>query len=110
MSRAADHAAADAPAGMAGRVGLRLLLFVLLLAEGLALWRLVYAEGGWVEQAALAARIESAQRRNQLLDRRNALLHEEVLGLRAGPQAIESRARFDLGMIREDEVFVRVDD
>lgn len=107
---ARDPALAAPDTGRLGRWGLRLLLAVMLLAEGGALWQLFQAEGGRAEVAALEQRIEAAERRNRLLDSRNALLLEEVIGLRTGSEAIESRARFDLGMIRKGEVFVRIDD
>jgi cell division protein FtsB len=39
---------------------------------------------------------------------RNDALYAEVLDLRKGGDAIEERARYELGMIKEDETFFQV--
>ena len=44
---------------------------------------------------------------NHQLEVRNAGLDAEVRDLKQGYDAIEERARFDLGMIKQDEVFVQ---
>ena len=56
------------------------------------------------------ARVELAQQRNELRDlhERNATLQAEVDDLRQGLQAIEERARSELGMVKEDEEFYQV--
>ena len=41
-------------------------------------------------------------------DQRNAGLDAEVRDLKSGYDAIEERARFELGLIKQDEVFVQV--
>ena len=45
---------------------------------------------------------------NRLAIARNALLAQEVADLKAGTAAIEARARSDLGMIRQGEVFYQI--
>ena len=45
---------------------------------------------------------------NRAMAERNALLAREVVDLRSGTGAIEARARSDLGMIREGEVFYQI--
>ena len=89
------------------------LFFVLailaLLLSG-SLWQQRYGQGGWLELEDLQARVELERRRNLVIAERNRLLREEVAGLRAGSDAIESRARYDLGMIRRGEVFFRIDE
>jgi cell division protein FtsB len=42
------------------------------------------------------------------LEIRNAGLDAEVRDLKQGYEAIEERARFELGMIRQDETFVQI--
>mgnify|MGYP002365934904 FL=1 len=42
------------------------------------------------------------------LEIRNAGLDAEVRDLKQGYDAIEERARFELGMIRQDEKFVQI--
>lgn len=63
-------------------------------------------------QGGLAARLEvdqqlQAQRAvNEQLEQRNAALDAEVRDLKSGNEAIEERARFELGLTRPGEVFV----
>lgn len=65
----------------------------------------------WVGEGSVAAlhrlRDDVAQRRisNEELAERNRSLEKEVLALKEGLDAIEERARTDLGMIRDDETF-----
>ena len=44
----------------------------------------------------------------KLKHERNEALYAEVLDLRKGQEAIEERARHDLGMIKKDETFFQV--
>jgi cell division protein FtsB len=44
------------------------------------------------------------------LEMRNAGLDAEVRDLKQGYDAIEERARFELGMVKQDEVFVQIPD
>lgn len=54
-----------------------------------------------LQQDIRVIRLESAQ-----LHQRNHMLAEEIIELREGLDAIEERARHELGMIAQDEVFV----
>lgn len=80
------------------------LLLVILQAQ---LWS---ASGGlpavWEIQREIAAR----EAENEELRQRNAALEAEVRDLKDGLDAVEERARNELGMIREDEVFYQVAD
>ena len=57
-----------------------------------------------------ADRIEKGARLARIfkLEIRNAGLDAEVRDLKQGYDAIEERARFELGMIRQDEIFVQI--
>ena len=65
-------------------------------------------EGGWLKVRELAQNIDTQQALNQRLQTRNAGLLAEVGDLKQGRDAIEERARNELGMIAPDEWFVRV--
>jgi cell division protein FtsB len=65
-------------------------------------------EGGWLKVRELALKIDMQQTLNQRLQTRNAGLLAEVGDLKQGRDAIEERARNELGMIAPDEWFVRV--
>jgi len=45
---------------------------------------------------------------NARLRQRNSVLDAEVRDLKQGVEAIEERARYELGMIRQDEIFFQV--
>jgi cell division protein FtsB len=45
---------------------------------------------------------------NDRLQARNGALEAEVRDLKQGSEAVEERARFELGMVRQDEVFVQI--
>ena len=56
----------------------------------------------------LSDRIEDQTAKNQQLYERNEVLAAEVEDLKSGFDAIEERARMELGMIREGETFFQV--
>jgi cell division protein FtsB len=45
---------------------------------------------------------------NQKLETRNAGLDAEVRDLKTGLDAVEERARYELGLVKQGEVFVQV--
>jgi cell division protein FtsB len=80
------------------------LVIVLLILQ----WRLWAGEGGVSELRQLEEQLMAEQSENEALRLRNQMLENEVLDLKTGLEAIEERARSDLGMTREDEIFYRV--
>ncbi|MFT4730108.1 MAG: cell division protein FtsB [Granulosicoccus sp.] len=70
-------------------------------------WRLWFGNGSLQELSRL--RDQSAQSRSEVLRLtiRNHALAAEVADLKSGLDAIEERARGELGMINEDETFYR---
>jgi cell division protein FtsB len=80
------------------------LVIVLLILQ----WRLWAGEGGVSELRQLEEQLAAQQSENEALRLRNQMLENEVLDLKTGLEAIEERARSDLGMTREDEIFYRV--
>lgn len=70
----------------------------------------MFEAGGASDVAELQNRIEQQQQENQGLQQRNDALAAEVRDLKRtdGGEAIEDRARSELGMIKPGEVFYRV--
>ena len=58
----------------------------------------------------LEKEVSKQQEKNQRLDVRNAGLAAEVKDLKTGTDAVEERARYELGLVRKDEVFVQIVD
>jgi cell division protein FtsB len=71
-------------------------------------WRLWAGSGGMSELQQLEAQLAVQQAENEVLRLRNEMLENEVLDLKTGLEAIEERARSELGMTREDETFYMV--
>jgi cell division protein FtsB len=65
-------------------------------------------EGGWLKVREHSRNIDTQQALNLRLQTRNAGLLAEVGDLKQGRDAIEERARNELGMVSSDEWFVRV--
>lgn len=82
-----------------------LILAVLLLLLQYPLW---LGKGGWLKVWDLNRQVEAQQQANQQTQARNALLDAEVRDLKQGTEAIEERARSELGMIKRDEVFFQI--
>jgi cell division protein FtsB len=82
-----------------------LLLLILLLALEVKLWT-----GDWSmrEVWRLRQRVSEQKVENQKLKQRNEALSAEVQDLKTGDEAIEERARSELGLIKPDETFYQV--
>jgi cell division protein FtsB len=82
------------------------LIFVLLIAAlQYPMW---LGKGGWLQVRELGQQVEAQQAANETLKARNDALDAEVRDLKTGSEAIEERARSELGMVRSDEVFFQV--
>jgi cell division protein FtsB len=81
------------------------LLGALLVLIQYPLW---LGKGGWLRVWELDQQVAGARARNAGLEERNRGLAAEVSDLKQGSEAIEERARYELGMIKPDEVFFQV--
>lgn len=84
---------------------LKWLAVALLVLIALLQYRLWLGEGGLRELAQIHARADALEAENQPMRARNQRLAAEVVDLKTGLDAIEERARSDIGMVREDEQF-----
>jgi cell division protein FtsB len=62
-------------------------------------------KGGWLTAWRLENKLDTEKAKNAKLEVRNAALAAEVRDLKQGTEAIEERARSELGMVRPDEIF-----
>ncbi len=65
-------------------------------------------KGGWLRVWDVDRQLAAQRDVNLKLESRNAGLDAEVRDLKTGFDAIEERARFELGLVKEGEVFVQV--
>ncbi len=82
-----------------------LALLVLLLFLQFRLW---VGEGSFAEVWRLNQDVAEQKLDNARLRERNEALDAEVKDLKQGLDAIEERAREELGMIKEDEIFYQI--
>jgi len=87
---------------------MRLLFLVLAVLLALIQYPLWLGKGGWLTVWDLQRKVAEQREANEGLRTRNAALDAEVRDLRSGTEAIEERARGELGMMREGEVFVQI--
>lgn len=82
-----------------------LILVALLVLLQYPLW---LGKGGWLKVWDLDQQVEAQKQLNQKTQTRNAILDAEVRDLQQGTEAIEERARSELGMVKHDEVFFQI--
>ena len=80
-------------------------LIVLLVLIQYPLW---LGKGSWLRVWDLSRQLDSALVKEQQLKDRNAKLASEVQDLKEGTGAVEERARYELGLIKDNEVFVQI--
>jgi len=77
-------------------------LLVLVHAE---LW---FGKGGVPRVMELQAKLEQKKGENDTARARNERLVAEVSDLKEGLEMVEEKARFELGMVKPDEIYVQV--
>ena len=81
------------------------ILGALILAIQAPLW---LGKGGWLRAWEGDRQLAVQRAKNAQLEARNAALAAEVRDLKQGLEAIEERARYELGMVRHDEIFFQI--
>jgi cell division protein FtsB len=84
---------------------LAIFLSTLLVALQYPLW---IGKGSWLRVWELDRSLTAQKEQNAKLKARNDALDAEVRDLKEGLEAVEERARLELGMIRRDETFYQV--
>jgi cell division protein FtsB len=83
------------------------ILGALILLIQVPLW---LGKGGWLTAWRLESKLDVERAKNLRFEGRNAALTAEVRDLKQGTEAIEERARAELGMVRRDEVFFQIEE
>jgi cell division protein FtsB len=87
---------------------MRLLIAILVLLLVALQFRLWVGEGSLADVHGLKSEIAAQEEELVRLRARNQELQAEVMDLREGVDALEERARRDLGMIKPGEIFIQV--
>ena len=81
---------------------------ILLAIVALLQWPLWWGKGGWFRVWEVEGQLAEQRDANQATEARNAALDAEVRDLKSGHDAVEERARYELGLVKQGEVFVQV--
>ena len=87
---------------------MRLLTLGLAVLIALIQYPLWLGKGSWFRVWEVDQQIQAQRQANRQLQTRNNALEAEVRDLKVGLDAIEERARSELGMIKQDEIFFQV--
>ncbi|MGH8710112.1 MAG: cell division protein FtsB [Burkholderiales bacterium] len=82
-----------------------LILIALIAALQYPLW---LGKGSWSRVWEIDRQLHDQIQANQKLQARNTALDAEVRNLKQGLEAVEERARSELGMIKQDEIFFQI--
>lgn len=80
-------------------------LLCLIVALQYPMW---IGKGGWLRVWEVERQLREQKAANDRLAIRNSGLDAEVRDLKQGFEAFEERARFDLGLVKQNEVFVQI--
>ena len=87
---------------------MRWVLWILVALFVLLQYPLWLGKGSWLKVWELDHQVEAQKQTNQQTQTRNAVLDAEVRDLKQGTEAIEERARNELGMVKRGEVFFQI--
>ena len=88
--------------------GVKVLTLTLAMLIALIQYPLWLGKGSWLRVWEVDQQIRAQRETNRQLQARNNALEAEVRDLKVGMEAVEERARSELGMIRQDEIFFQV--
>lgn len=87
---------------------MKVINFILLFLIVVMLWMRWFGYGGARDLQEKEYLYQLQLEKNKELQARNEQLKAEVLDLKQGLEAIEERARSEMGMIKPDETFIQV--
>jgi cell division protein FtsB len=85
--------------------GLTLVLLFVIAGLQYSLW---FGKGGWLRVWDLDRQLQAQRDTNRGLKVRNSAMEAEVRDLKQGLDAVEERARSELGLTRQDEIFIQI--
>jgi cell division protein FtsB len=87
---------------------MRLLTLALLALLALVSAELWFGKGGVPRKLELASKLQAQKAVNDAARARNDQLSAEVRDLQEGLEMVEEKARFELGMVKPDEILVQI--
>jgi cell division protein FtsB len=89
---------------------MKIIILILIVLIGQLQYRLWFGDGSINEIETYQTRLDELKLQVEEKKHRNEMLYAEVLDLRKGQEAVEERAREELGMIKAGETFIQVID
>ncbi|CAH2811916.1 MAG: Cell division protein DivIC (FtsB), stabilizes FtsL against RasP cleavage [uncultured Caballeronia sp.] len=86
---------------------MRIVTFVLILLLAMIQYPLWWGHGGWLRVHELQQQLVKQTKKNANLKLRNERVQGDVADLQNGTSAVEERARYEMGMMKDSEVFVQ---
>ncbi|AAU28107.1 TPA: cell division protein FtsB [Legionella pneumophila] len=81
-------------------------IFIILIVALVALQhKLWLGDGNIIQWIKLEKKLEAHKSQNDKLAARNKALEADIKELKSGDQALEEQARYELGMIKQNEVY-----
>ena len=87
---------------------MRVVTYILLTLLLLLQYPLWLGKGSWLKVWEMGQQVEAQKQTNEQTHKRNAALDAEVRDLKRGTDAVEERARSELGMVKPGEIFFQV--
>lgn len=84
---------------------MRLILLILVLAFAGLQYKLWLGDGSIVQWKHIETKIAAQKQDNDVIASRNRAIEADILELKSGDQALEEQARYELGMVKNDEVY-----
>lgn len=84
---------------------MRPIFIILIIALAVLQHKLWLGDGNLIQWVSLEKKLEDHQHENNKLAARNKALEADIKELKGGEQALEEQARYELGMIKENEVY-----
>ncbi len=84
---------------------MRPILIILVLVVILLQNKLWLGEGNLIQWLSLEKKLKNHEKENIQLAKRNKAIEANIKELKSGDQALEEEARYELGMIKENEVY-----
>ncbi|MBA3537402.1 MAG: septum formation initiator family protein [Tatlockia sp.] len=81
-------------------------IFIILILALIGLqYKLWLGDGGSNQWVTLEDKLALQESENSKLMSRNLAIDADILELKSGDQALEEQARYELGMVRKDEIY-----
>jgi cell division protein FtsB len=89
---------------------MKILIPILVITLFALQYQIFFGQSGYFAKKVLSQQLQEQHQRFEQLQQRNLKMTAEVLALRANPAAFEARARSELGLVKEGEIFYLVPD